>query len=178
MTYGPHTSPQGLLAENWQMSSDGRELSLTLRKGVRIHSGRELTTSDVRETLMRLVTDPAVAGTGFFTQVQPLSDVDVVDPYTIVLKSAAPWPGVFNLLALMSVVDPQSIQTPSGRQQPVGTGPFRFAEWQQGDHIRLTRNPEMTGSRVDPRWTSCTFRFSRTHKRWSPHWRPARLTWP
>jgi hypothetical protein len=53
MTYGPHTSPQASLAENWQMSNGGRDLALTLRKGVHFHSGRELTTSDVHWTLMR-----------------------------------------------------------------------------------------------------------------------------
>ncbi|MBV9581991.1 MAG: hypothetical protein JO057_25705 [Chloroflexi bacterium] len=87
------------------MSADGRELTLTLRQEVQFHSGRELTTDDVRWTLQRLQTDPVVAATGSFTQIQPLSDVDVIDRYRITLTSAAPWPGVFNLLALMSVLD-------------------------------------------------------------------------
>jgi peptide/nickel transport system substrate-binding protein len=141
MTFGPHTSPQPVLAQTWQMSPDGRALTLTLRKGVQFHSGRELTTDDVHWTLMRLQTDPVVATTGFFSQVQPLSDVDLLDRYTIVLKSVEPWPGVFNLLALMSVVDSESMQGAAARQQAVGTGPFMFAEWQQGDHVRLVRNP-------------------------------------
>ncbi len=142
MTYGPHTTPQPVLAESWQMSADGRELTLALRKGVHFHSGRELTSEDVRWTLARLQTDPIVAGTGFFAQVQPLSNVEIVDPYTIILQSAAPWPGVFNLLALMSVVDADSMQSSSAREEAVGTGPFRFAEWQQGDHIRLNKNTD------------------------------------
>jgi ABC-type transport system substrate-binding protein len=142
ISYGPRTTPQPLLAERWQMSADGRELTLTLRKGVHFHFGRELTAEDVRRTLRRLQTDPIVAGTGFFTQVQPLVDAEVLDAYTIVLKSAAAWPGVFNLLALLSVVDLDSLQSASGREQPVGSGAFRFAEWQQGDHIRLIKNAD------------------------------------
>jgi peptide/nickel transport system substrate-binding protein len=139
IAFGAHAAPEPMLAESWQMSADGRTLTLALRKGVHFHSGRELSAEDVRWTLTRLQTDPRIRTTGFFSQVQPLSNMVAVDRYTIALQSDAPWPGVFNLLALMSVVDSESMQSSTARQQAVGTGPFVFAEWQQGDHIRLLK---------------------------------------
>jgi peptide/nickel transport system substrate-binding protein len=69
-----------------------------------------------------------------------MSSVEAVDKYTVVLKSDDPWPGVFDLLALMSVVDSVTMQGPNAKTQPVGTGPFTFGEWVQGDHLRLLKN--------------------------------------
>jgi len=76
-----------------------------------------------------------------------MSGVDTLDTYSLVLKSDDPWPGVYDLLVLMSVVDPVTMQGPNAKTQPVGTGPFTFGEWVQGDHIRLVKNKNywMTG---------------------------------
>jgi peptide/nickel transport system substrate-binding protein len=140
MEYGPDTRPRPSLAERWDQSSDGTQLELTLRRGVTFHTGRELTSDDVAWTLNRLKTDPLLAANGFRSQVQPLTAVDVRDKYSLVLKADAPWPGVYNLLCLMSVVDRVRFQD-KGASVPVGTGPFAFGEWMQGDHIWLVRNP-------------------------------------
>jgi peptide/nickel transport system substrate-binding protein len=140
LAYDSQLKPQPLLAEAFDMSSDGKQLKLTLRPGVQFHTGREFTSDDVKWTLTRLKTDPVVAVTGFYTQIGPLSSVDTLDKYTVVLKSDDPWPGVFDLLALMSVVDSVSMRGANAKTQPVGTGPFTFGEWVQGDHIRLLKN--------------------------------------
>jgi peptide/nickel transport system substrate-binding protein len=140
MEYDAGVKPRPVLAESWDMSADGKQLKLTLRQGVQFHTGREFTSEDVKWTLTRLQTEPVVAVTGFYTQIQPLSSVDAVDKYTVVLKSDAPWPGVFDLLSLMSVVDSATMQGPNAKTQAVGTGPFTFGEWVQGDHVRLVKN--------------------------------------
>jgi peptide/nickel transport system substrate-binding protein len=140
LAYGPNLQPQPQLAESFDMSADGRQLKLTVRQGVQFHTGRELTADDVKWTLMRLKTDPVVATTGFYTQIGPLSGVDTLDKYNLVLKSDDPWPGIYDLLVLMSVVDPVTMQGPNAKTQPVGTGPFTFGEWVQGDHLRLAKN--------------------------------------
>jgi peptide/nickel transport system substrate-binding protein len=140
LAYDAQLKLQPLLAETFDMSSDGKQLKLTLRKGVQFHTGREFTSDDVKWTLNRLKTDPIVAVTGFYTQIGPMSSVETTDKYTVVLKSDDPWPGVFDLLALMSVVDSVTMQGPNAKTQPVGTGPFTFGEWVQGDHLRLVKN--------------------------------------
>jgi len=138
--YDSQVRPQPALAESWEMSPDGSRLSVRLRQGVEFHSGRELTSEDVKWTFTRLQTDPVVRATGFYSQVQPLSAADTIDKYTIVLKSDTPWPGIFGLLSLMNVVDSVSLQAPDAGTQAVGTGPFVFREWIPGDHIRLVKN--------------------------------------
>src|SRR6202011_4026674 len=86
LAYGPQLTLQPVLAEAFDMSSDGKQLKLTLRQGVQFHSGREFTSEDVKWTLTRLKTDPVVAVTGFYTQIGPMASVETVDKYTVVLK--------------------------------------------------------------------------------------------
>jgi peptide/nickel transport system substrate-binding protein len=140
MEYDAQTRPVPALAESWDVSTDATQIKIAVRRNVRFHTGRELTSEDIRWTLMRLQTDPILAGNGFRSQVQPLRSIDVIDRYTVVLKSDAPWPGIYGLLCLMSVVDSVSMQGPNARTQAVGTGPFMFDEWVQGDHLRLVKN--------------------------------------
>src|SRR4051812_12433885 len=52
-TYDLDLKPQPQLAESWEQSSDGKQLTLHLRKGVQFHSGRELTSDDVAFSLAR-----------------------------------------------------------------------------------------------------------------------------
>jgi len=142
LEYDARLTPQPLLAESWDMSGDGKQIKLTLRQGVQFHTGREMTSDDVKWTFTRLRTDPVVAVTGFYTQSAPMASVDTLDKYSLVLKSDDPWPGVYDLLALMSVVDPVTMQGPNAKTQAIGTGPFKFVEWIQGDHLRFVRNEQ------------------------------------
>jgi peptide/nickel transport system substrate-binding protein len=142
LEYDANLTPRPLLAESWDMSSDGKQIKLTLRQGVQFHTGREMTSDDVKWTFTRLRTDPVVAVTGFYTQSAPMASVDTLDKYNVVLRSDDPWPGVYDLLALMSVVDPITMQAPDAKTTAIGTGPFKFVEWVQGDHVRLVRNDQ------------------------------------
>jgi peptide/nickel transport system substrate-binding protein len=142
LEYDSKVTPLPLLAESWDMSSDGKQIKLTLRQGAQFHTGREMTSDDVKWTFTRLRTDPVVAVTGFYTQSAPMASVEAPDKYSVVLKSDDPWPGVYDLLALMSVVDPVTMQGPNAKTQAIGTGPYKFVEWIQGDHLRFVRNDQ------------------------------------
>ena len=61
-TYDQNLKPQPELAESWDISSDARQITLNLRKGVQFHSGRELTSEDVVYNLMRPL-DPQLQAT-------------------------------------------------------------------------------------------------------------------
>src|SRR4051794_10054252 len=53
-TYDQNRTPQPMLAESWDISSDYKSFKLNLRKGVQFHSGREMTSDDVKYTILRL----------------------------------------------------------------------------------------------------------------------------
>src|SRR5919199_779464 len=129
--------PQPRLAEFFDWSSDGKQLKLNLRKGVQFHTSRELTAEDVVWNLKRATGDNKLNGGVWVATFRPMTSVEATDKYTVVLKAEQPWPGVFDALELLNIVDPVTMQDgPDGPRKPVGTGPFSFVEWAPGDHIR------------------------------------------
>jgi len=131
--------PHPALAESWEVNPDFTQATFHLRQGVTWHTGRPFSSEDVAWNYNRIKSDRKIDGgikANFFT---PLASIDTPDPNTVVLHATQPWPALFNVLAWTNLIDPQ---TPPERNQPVGTGPFTFVEWVQGDHITLKKNPD------------------------------------
>jgi peptide/nickel transport system substrate-binding protein len=131
--------PHPALAESWEANPDFTQVTFHLRQGVTWHTGRPFTSEDVAWNYNRIKSDRKIDGgikANFFT---PLASIDTPDPNTVVLHASQPWPAIFNVLAWTNLIDPQ---TPPEQNQPVGTGPFSFVEWVQGDHISLKKNPQ------------------------------------
>jgi peptide/nickel transport system substrate-binding protein len=86
-----------------------------------------------------------------------IADVTVVDPATVRVTLSAPSGGFLTNLAWGDavIVAPESAGTLA--TAPVGTGPFRFARWVQGDRVELERNPDYWGEA--PALERATFRF-------------------
>ena len=131
---------QPRLAESWDINSDYTQIKLNLRKGVQYHSGRELTSDDVVWNFSR-VKDPSVGGGIFASYVAPLQSVENPDKYTVVITAKQPYPYISHILQTMNILDPVTMQQPDGVNNPVGTGPFKFVEFAQGDHLTLAKNP-------------------------------------
>jgi peptide/nickel transport system substrate-binding protein len=131
---------QPRLAESWDINKDFTQIKLSLRKGVQFHSGRELTSDDVVWNFNR-VKDPAVGGGIFASYVAPLQSVENPDKSTVVITTKQPYPYISHILETMNILDPVTMQQPDGVNHPVGTGPFKFVEFAQGDHLTLAKNP-------------------------------------
>jgi peptide/nickel transport system substrate-binding protein len=130
--------PRPMLAENWEMADDHRQIKFSLRRGVQFHTGRELTADDVKWSLQRLQ-DPKIGST-LTGRVAPMTGVETPDKYTVIVKASRPWVEAFDLFEQTNIIDPVTFQS-AGLNRPTGTGPFVFAEFAQGDHLRLVRNP-------------------------------------
>ena len=136
--YDTNLQPQPMLAENWEFSSDYKQLKLNLRKGVHFHSGREFTSEDVKWNLMH-VRDPKVAAGALILQSNWYTSIETPDKYTVILGSEQPKPATFDFFEYFDIVDSQ---TADSLTTLVGTGPFKFVEWVQGDHLLFTRNTD------------------------------------
>jgi peptide/nickel transport system substrate-binding protein len=137
--YDLQFKPQPMLAESWDLASDATQIKLNLQKGVQFHSGRELTSDDVKYSLLR-GRDPKVGAGQFVTQSQWFSSIDLPDKYTVVLRSDEPRPLMFDFFEQINMVDQTTLEGPDAKTKVVGTGPFTFVEWVQGDHATFARN--------------------------------------
>ncbi len=143
------------LAESWEISDDGTTYTFTLRDGVTFHDGTTMDAEDVKFTLDRARADDSVnAQKALF---EGISEVTVVDPRTVEVNLSAPDGNfLFNMAwGDAVIVAPESIE--GIKQTPIGTGPFTFEEWVQGDRIELARNPDYWGDA--PALEAATFKF-------------------
>src|SRR6056297_94710 len=131
------------LADSWEISGDGTVYTFTLREGVTFHDGTAMDAEDVKFSLDRArAEDSTNAQKVLFAGI---ADVAVIDPLTVQVTLAAPDGNfLFNMAwGDAVIVAPESIE--GIKQTPIGTGPFTFEEWVQGDRIELARNPDYWG---------------------------------
>jgi peptide/nickel transport system substrate-binding protein len=138
------------LAESWTISKDGLRYTFKLRKGVTFHDGTPFTAEAVQFSIERqIMPEHPFNKLGkypfanyFFGTVKA---VEVVDPQTveIVLKEArASFLAVLTAGAA-SIVSPTAVRKWGADYalHPVGTGPFKFVQWDSGQKVVLEKNP-------------------------------------
>lgn len=148
-------SVQPGLAERWEMSEDETTYTFHLREGVTFHDGTAMDAEDVKFSLDRIqAEDSANAQKALYTAIE---DVTVIDPLTVELRLSHPLGDLLFNLAWGDavIVAPESVE--GLKQTPIGTGPFRFQQWVQGDRIDLARYAEYWGEA--PALDQVTFRF-------------------
>ncbi|HEY7343299.1 MAG TPA: ABC transporter substrate-binding protein, partial [Ktedonobacterales bacterium] len=139
IVYDRQLVPQPRLATGWTWSPDYRQLSLQLRPGVKFHTGRAFTSEDAKFNLERL-RDPAVGSQ--FRGYANAMDISATAPDKLVISYEQPIRSSFDAITLTFMADPQTIDQSRTGQNFVGTGPFVFEEWVQGDHLHVRRNAE------------------------------------
>ncbi|HEX7001433.1 MAG TPA: ABC transporter substrate-binding protein [Trueperaceae bacterium] len=125
------------LATEWSVSDDGLTWTFELRDGVTFHDGSAFDTADVIEKFERAM-DPDSGHTNS-QYYEAIESVEAVDENTIAFHLSRPSSSLlYNLARPDSVINPSGTAE-SQRTQPVGTGPFTFAEYVPGSHVRLDR---------------------------------------
>jgi peptide/nickel transport system substrate-binding protein len=143
-TYDWSLKPTPKLAKSWDVAPDGLTITFHLRDGVTFHNGEKFTSADVAYTFMNVLkkVHPRAA-----VVLADLEAVDTPDPMTAIFRLAHPAPYLMMALSgydapilckkVFEGSDPAS--NPSANR-PIGTGPFKFGEWQRGQYVRLDRN--------------------------------------
>lgn len=143
LRFNQQLEPQPELARSWTISPDGREYVFRLHENIRFHDGRPMTAEDVIFSIMRFHMELAPRARAIF---QLIETAEAPDPHTVRLVLRRPFQPfllMFDVTACAIVpkhlFDGQDFRTAPAVQRPVGTGPFRFAEWQRGNFIRMDR---------------------------------------
>ena len=129
-----------LLAKDWEFSEDGLSLTFYLQEGVKWHDGEPFTAKDVKYTY-EWVLDPA-NGAPNRGQYTAISEIEIVDDHTLVFHLSQPFSFLLNNLARMSIVPAHHGDRADFRQNPVGTGPYKFVSWTRDDRMVLEANKD------------------------------------
>jgi len=137
--YDDKLKAQPALAESWDLAANYTSIKLNLRKGVTWHSGRELTSEDVKWNFLR-VRDPKVAASTLGSYSAWFTTIETPDKHTVILRSEQPRPTMFDAFELFNMLDPQVMDSADAKSKAPGTGAFILQEWAQGDHMTFVKN--------------------------------------
>ncbi len=127
------------LATSWKVSNDKKNITLTLRKGVKYHDGEDFNAAAVKANMDMIRISPNAPS------LKIISSVDVIDDYTVRLNLSSFEPTIFNTLASgalpAGMISPAAIK--KGKDfcltHPVGTGPFKMASFQRDVSLRYEK---------------------------------------
>ena len=126
------------LAESWQISPDGLTYTFKIRKGVKFHNGKELTSADVKASFERYKRMALARVT-----LNPIAAMAAPDPGTFVITVSKPQPifleELSSFVVPLAIIPSEQADREGGKLEMIGTGPLQFVEWIPDSHIRLKR---------------------------------------
>ncbi|WP_379166051.1 ABC transporter substrate-binding protein [Paenibacillus roseus] len=142
---GADSSIQPSLATEWEVSPDGKTYTLKLRQDVTFHDGTPFKADAVKFSFDRIF-DPATKASNSAQLIRPYESSEIVDDYTIKLHLSTPSNAFLSNLSQgqLAIVSPTAVAKEGDQfgKRPVGSGPFKFVEWQENTQIVVERNPD------------------------------------
>lgn len=137
------------LATSWKVSSDGLEWTFTLRPNVKFTDGTPFDAGVVKWNIERLL-DPET-NVPLRSYISMVKEVQAVDKYTVKIILKYPHAPFLQRLTAASnaMVSPTAVKK-WGKEyplHPVGTGPYKLAQWTKGDKLVLERNEDYWGEK-------------------------------
>jgi oligopeptide transport system substrate-binding protein len=142
------------LAKSWDVSEDNLTFTFHLRTDVFFHDdevfsngkGRKFTAEDVAYSFKR-ITDKNTASPGawiFNDRIDPVNGFTAINDSTFQLKLIHPFQPILGILSMQycSIVAKEAVEKygVDFRRHPIGTGPFQFVAWEEGQALILKKN--------------------------------------
>jgi peptide/nickel transport system substrate-binding protein len=155
---------QPALALSWK-AIDDTTWEFKLRPGVKFHDGSDFTAEDVVFTYERVPKVPNSPGP-YTIYTRQMKSFEIVDPLTLRIHTTGPSPLLPLDVAALPILSKKAMAgaAPEGKTTGelnsgsglVGTGPFKFVEWQRGSRIVGERNDAYWGPK--PYWKTVILR--------------------
>ncbi len=115
------------LAESWN-NPDELTWRFFLRKGVKFHNGVNFTSEDVKYSLNFTISNIYKSF---------IKDVKIINNHTIDIITFEPYPGLLQRLARTFLVIPNNYDYEKEVGKPIGTGPYRFVDYDENNYTKL-----------------------------------------
>ncbi|MGE0714050.1 MAG: ABC transporter substrate-binding protein [Alphaproteobacteria bacterium] len=139
------------LAESWK-AIDETTWEFKLRKGVKFHDGSDFDAKDVVATLSRIPWVPN-SPSSFSIFTGQITETKVIDPYTIQLKTNAPFPLMPNFMSGFAIISDGMERAPTEDfntgKAAIGTGPYKLKQFVRGDRVELEKFDGYWGQKPD-----------------------------
>lgn len=134
---------------------DATTWEVKLRPGIKFHDGTPLDAAAVAASIQRVI-DPKLKSeqASFFSTI---SSATKVDDLTVRIRTSGPDPIMGARLYWLKIMSPAHAASKQVGAVPMGTGPYRFVNWNRGRDIVLQANPDYWGEK--PKIAKVTYRF-------------------
>src|ERR1044072_6968768 len=136
------------LIKSWSLAPDGLSMAVELRDDVTFHNGDRLTTEDFRYTFLERIKSGVKLDTA--NSWRKVEDIVIESPTKATMKFDSPAPTAPQWMAFLgSYIVPKKYIESSGREtflkKPIGTGPYKLADYELNSRIVLERNERYWG---------------------------------
>lgn len=128
------------LATNYSVSDNGLTWTVNIRDDVKFHDGVPLTARDVAFTFN------TAANSSGKLDLSMLDNAVALDNYTVEFKLNDPQTTFIHKLAALGIV-PEHAYNETYGEHPIGSGPYRFVEWDKGQQAIFEANPDYYGQK-------------------------------
>jgi peptide/nickel transport system substrate-binding protein len=143
LKYDQNLDLTGELAENWEISSDQKTITFTLKPNLKWADGKPLTSDDVLFT-WQLITNPNTHSP-YASDYQLVKKAETPDKKTFRVtydQAYAPaldsWSGL--QILPKHILQGQDLHTTSFARKPIGSSYYKLDEWEHGESITLSKN--------------------------------------
>ncbi|MBO3749957.1 ABC transporter substrate-binding protein [Streptosporangiaceae bacterium NEAU-GS5] len=125
---------ENLLATGYKVGADGLSYTFTLRDGVKFHSGKALTSADVKSSLEKVI-GPA-SQSARKDSLSVIKSIETPDDSTVTVRLSAKSISFVYNLSYVWIVNAAAKDLATSED---GTGPYRLGTWKRGSTLSLSR---------------------------------------